>query len=103
MHQARHKHGRRSYLSDGIGGDSHSLLEPEPLWSKDRGLFSYNIEMCTKRRMRRGRPHVRRLASREIESSFLFVFKCYRSLRHISRICIVKVAQIVEISTVVNG
>ena len=45
MHQTRHKHGRRSYLSDGIGGDSQSLLERDPLRSKDRGLFSYNIEM----------------------------------------------------------
>ena len=44
MLQTRHKHGRRSYLSDGIGGASQSLLEPEPLRSKDRGLFSYNID-----------------------------------------------------------
>ena len=45
MHQTRHKHGRCSYLSDGIGGDSQSLLEPEPLRRKDRGIFSYNIDV----------------------------------------------------------
>ena len=39
-----HKHGRRSYLSDGIGGDSKSLLEREPLRSKDSVIFSYNID-----------------------------------------------------------
>ena len=44
MHQTRHKHGRCSYLSDGICGDSQSLLEPEPLRSKDRGLSFYNID-----------------------------------------------------------
>ena len=44
MHRTRHKHGRRSYLSDGIGGDSQRLLEREHLRSKDRGLLSYNIE-----------------------------------------------------------
>ena len=37
------KHGRRSYLSVGIGGDSQSLLEREPLRSKAMGLLSYNI------------------------------------------------------------
>ena len=40
VHRTRHKHGRRSYLSDGIGGDSQSLLEREPLRSKYRGLLS---------------------------------------------------------------
>ena len=35
------KHGRRSYLSVGIGGDSQSLLERELLRSKDRGILSY--------------------------------------------------------------
>ena len=45
MLQTRHKQGRRSYLSDGIGCASQSLLEPEPLRSKDRGLFSYNIDI----------------------------------------------------------
>ena len=44
MHRKLHKHGRRSYLSVGTFGDSHSLLEREPLRSKDRGLFSYNID-----------------------------------------------------------
>ena len=44
MHRIRHKHGRRLYLSDGIGGDSQSLLEREPLRSKDRGLISCNID-----------------------------------------------------------
>ena len=39
-----HKHGRGSYLSDGTHGDSRSHLEAEPLRSKDRGFFSYNIE-----------------------------------------------------------
>ena len=47
MHQTLHKHGRRAYLSNGIGGDSQSLLEPEPLRSKDRALLSYNIEIET--------------------------------------------------------
>ena len=37
-----HKHGRGSYLSDGIRGDSQSPVEAEPLRSKDRGLFTYN-------------------------------------------------------------
>ena len=40
-----HKHGRGSYLSDGIRGDSQSPIEAEPLRSKDRGLFTYNIEI----------------------------------------------------------
>ena len=39
-----HKHGRGSYLSDGTLGDSQSPVEAEPLRSKDRGFFSYNIE-----------------------------------------------------------
>ena len=39
-----HKHGRGSYLSDGTRGDSQSPVEAEPLRSKDRGVFSYNIE-----------------------------------------------------------
>ena len=50
-----HKHGRGSYLSDGIRGDSQSPVEAEPLRSlcgafaeplrsKDRGFFSYNID-----------------------------------------------------------
>ena len=45
MHRKLHKHGRRSYLSVGTFGDSQSLLEREPLRSKDRGLFSYNIDV----------------------------------------------------------
>ena len=44
MHRKLHKHGRRSYLSVGRFGDSQSLLEREPLRSKDRGLYSYNID-----------------------------------------------------------
>ena len=40
-----HKHGRGSYLSVGIGGDSQSLVEREPSRSKDRGLLSYNIDV----------------------------------------------------------
>ena len=44
MHRKLHKHGRRSYLSVGTFGDSQSFLEREPLRSKDRGLFSYNID-----------------------------------------------------------
>ena len=40
-----HKHGRSSYLSVGKGGDVQTLLEAEPLRSKDRGLFTYNIEI----------------------------------------------------------
>ena len=40
-----HKHGRRSYLSDDTRGDSQSLLEREPLRSKDRGLHTYNIDV----------------------------------------------------------
>ena len=49
VHRKLHKHGRRSYLSVGTFGDSQSLLEREPLRSKDRGLFSYNIDIdnCT--------------------------------------------------------
>ena len=39
-----HKHGRGSYLSDGTRGDSQSPVEAEPLRSKDRGFFSYNID-----------------------------------------------------------
>ena len=38
------KHGRGSYLSDGTRGDSQSHVEREPLPSKDRGIFTYNIE-----------------------------------------------------------
>ena len=40
-----HKHGRSSYLSVGTGGDVQTLLEAEPLRSKDRGLFTYNIDI----------------------------------------------------------
>ena len=40
-----HKHGRSSYLSVGTGGNVQTLLEAEPLRSKDRGLFTYNIEI----------------------------------------------------------
>ena len=39
-----HKHGRSSYLSVGTGGDVQTLLKAEPLRSKDRGLFTYNID-----------------------------------------------------------
>ena len=39
-----HKHGRGSYLSDGTHGDSQSHVERQPLRSKDRGLFTYNID-----------------------------------------------------------
>ena len=46
MQRTRQKHGRRSYLSVGIGGDSQSLPEREPTRSKDRDLLSYNIDMC---------------------------------------------------------
>ena len=45
VQRTRPKHGRRSYLSEGIGGDSERLLEREPLRSKDRGLLSYNIDI----------------------------------------------------------
>ena len=38
-----HKHGPGSYLSDGTRGDSQSHAERDPLRSKDRGLFTYNI------------------------------------------------------------
>ena len=44
MQRIRHKHGRRSYLSVGVGGGPQSLLEWEPTWSKDMGLFSCNID-----------------------------------------------------------
>ena len=44
MQRTRPKHGQRSYLSVGIVGDSQGLLERETLWSKDRGLLSYNME-----------------------------------------------------------
>ena len=33
-----------SYLSDSTRGDSQSLVEREPLRSKDRGLLTYNID-----------------------------------------------------------
>ena len=46
MHRKLHKHGRRSYVSVGTFGDSQSLLEREPLQSKDGCLFSYNIDVC---------------------------------------------------------
>ena len=46
MHRKLHKQGRRSYVSVGTFGDSQSLLEREPLQSKDRCLFSYNIDVC---------------------------------------------------------
>ena len=46
MQRTRQKHGRRSYLSVGIGGDSQSLPEREPTRSKDRDLLSYNIDTC---------------------------------------------------------
>ena len=39
-----HKHGPGSYLSDGTRGDSQSHAERDHLRSKDRGLFTYNIE-----------------------------------------------------------
>ena len=39
-----HKHGRGSYLSDGTRGESQSHVERKPLRSKDRGLFTYNIQ-----------------------------------------------------------
>ena len=42
--RTRHKHGRRSYLPVGIGGDTQSLLEREPLRCKYMGLLSYNID-----------------------------------------------------------
>ena len=45
MHRKGQKHGRSSYLSVGTGSDSQSLLEAEPLRSKDRGLFTYNIDI----------------------------------------------------------
>ena len=47
VQRIRHKHGRCSYLSVGVGGDSQSLLEREPTRSKDRGLLSYNIDTLT--------------------------------------------------------
>ena len=37
-----------SYLSVDVGGDSQSLLEWEPTWSKDRSLLSYNIDILCK-------------------------------------------------------
>ena len=40
-----HKHGPGSYLSDGTRGDSQSHAERDPLRSKDRGLFTYNIDI----------------------------------------------------------
>ena len=44
MQQTR-KHGRSSYLSDGIGGDSQSLIEREPLRSKDGGFSLIIIDV----------------------------------------------------------
>ena len=34
-----------TYFSDGTCGDSQSLVEREPLRSKDRGLLTYNIDI----------------------------------------------------------
>ena len=48
VQRIRRKHGRHSYLSVGVGGDSQSLLEREPTRSKDRGLLSYNIDIQCK-------------------------------------------------------
>ena len=45
VQRIRHKHGRRSYLSVGVGGDTQSLLYLEPILSKDSSLVSYNIHM----------------------------------------------------------
>ena len=42
VQRIRHKHGRRSYLSVGVGSNSQSLLEWDPTRSKDRALLSYN-------------------------------------------------------------
>ena len=55
MHRTRHKHVQRSYLSDGIGGDSQSLLERESLRSKDKGLLSdsYNTDVMMDRKISR--------------------------------------------------
>ena len=39
-----HEHGPGSYLSDGTRGDSQSHAERDPLRSKDRALFTYNID-----------------------------------------------------------
>ena len=47
-----HKHGRGPYLSDGTRGDSQSPVEAEPLRSKDRGLFTYNIDARRRANMR---------------------------------------------------
>ena len=47
VQRTRQKHGRCSYLSVGIGGDSQSLVEQEPMRSKARGLLSYNIEITS--------------------------------------------------------
>ena len=44
-----HKHGRKSYLSVGTGGDVQTLLKAEPLRSKDRGPFTYNIDVAVKK------------------------------------------------------
>ena len=38
-----------SYLSVGTVGDSKSPVEAEPLRSKDRGFFTYNIEDVNER------------------------------------------------------
>ena len=45
VQRIRYKHGRRSYLFVGVGGDSQSLPEQEPTRSNVRGLLSYNIEV----------------------------------------------------------
>ena len=45
MQRIWHKHGRRSYLTVGVSGDSQSLLELEPIRSKDRSILSYNIDV----------------------------------------------------------
>ena len=77
MQRTRQKHGRRSYLSVGIGGDSQSLLERDPLRSNDRGLLSYiNIDIMPKNTYQS--VLIRSLADGERMPLVLFVGKAER-------------------------
>ena len=44
IQRIRYKHGRHSYISVAVVRDSQSVLELEPVRSKDMGLLSYNID-----------------------------------------------------------
>ena len=72
VQRIRHKHGRRSYLSGGIGDDSQSLLEREPTRSKDKGLpliYKYT-SVCARRH-----KHINSSASAHLNATQIAVIK----------------------------